>query len=299
MGLVLITFFLIQLIPGDPALAVAGDDAPPEVVEQVRHRLGLDQPLPTQFIDYVRGVLTGDFGESFRYNTPVLDFLLIRLPYTASLAATGIVVCLSVAVPLGLAIAVLTRNGRRRMLDFAFGAITGFLTAIPGYVKATILIVIFAIWLSVLPPSFVRNEPVVSMILPLAAMVIGPICVISRIIRREAADVFEQDYMRTARGWRVSSSTLYLRYALPNLLTTTLTVGAMILTSMIGSAVIIETVFAIPGIGSEVIAAIANRDYPLIQGAVLLVGTIALLLHAMVDILLASLDPRILGRHND
>ncbi|WP_333828793.1 ABC transporter permease [Pararhodobacter sp.] len=293
--LIALSFVMVQLIPGDPAVILAGEHATAAMIDHTRQQLGLDRALGVQFIAYAAMMLQGEFGTSFRLGIPVLDVLMVRLPYTISLATAGIVLVLAVAVPMGVTVGVLTRNGRRAWLDVGFGVVTGFLTAVPGYVKATLLILFLGIWAGLLPPSFSGSAPVVSMIMPLIALALGPICVIARVLRRETADVLEQDFMRTARGWRLGAAKLYVKYALPNLLTTTLTLSAMLMTSMIGSAVVIETVFSIPGVGRAVVEAIANRDYPLIQGAIIMIGTVALFLHLLVDILLGLFDPRTLG----
>ncbi len=159
--------------------------------------------------------------------------------------------------------------------------------------------VVFAVTLAVLPPAYSKNHVGTSFVLPVVALAIGPICTVARVVRRETAVVLEQDYMRTAKGWRLSALPLYAKYALPNLLTSTLTLSGLILTSMIGGAIIIETVFAWPGLGRGVVQAIANKDYPLIQGIILVLGILAAVLTLLVDVILGAIDPRTLGSKND
>ncbi|MDT0317017.1 ABC transporter permease [Streptomyces millisiae] len=301
--LLVLSFLIVQLIPGDPAVAIAGPDATAEDIAAIRGTLGLDRPILTQFLDYAGGVLTGDLGDSFQYRQPVETIIGNRLPFTAVLALHGIVVVLLVAVPVGMAVAIATRGGRRRWLDTAFGALTGFLDSVPGYIMATFLVVLFASGVGVLPllpPAYSPGDPNLSLILPVTALAVGPACTIARVVRRETAVVLGHDYMRTARGWRLRPGTLHLKYALPNLLTTTLTLSGLILSGMLGGALIIENVFALPGLGSGIIKAILDRDYPVIQGMVLVIGMIAALVHLVVDVLLALVDSRNLGgAHGD
>jgi peptide/nickel transport system permease protein len=161
---------------------------------------------------------------------------------------------------------------------------------------ATILVVIFGITLAVLPVAGAGGPA--SIILPVAALSIAPICSVARVVRRETATVLEQDFMRTARGHRLSAVRLYARHALPNLLTTALTLSGLVLSGMLGGAIIIETVFSWPGLGREVIAAIVNKDYPVIQGIILVLGAMAIVINLLIDIVLGVIDPRTLGGKN-
>jgi peptide/nickel transport system permease protein len=290
--LVVGTFAMVQLIPGDPAVQVAGPDAGPDHIALVRHDLGLDQPVATQFQHYISGLLHGDLGTSFATSEPVSQVIATRLPFTAQIALFAIVLVLLISVPLGMAIAVACRGGRRRWLDTSFTAATGLGGAVPEYVLGTLLVVVFAIQLGWLPASGADNMD--ALILPVAAISLGPICALSRIVRRETATVLDQDYMRTARGRRLPALRLYRRHALPNLMTSTLTVGGLILAGLLGGAVIIEIVFRFPGMGSRVVSAILSRDYPVIQGSVLVLGLLATALNLLVDVALGLLDPRTL-----
>ena len=299
-ALLVVSFGIVALIPGDPAVALAGPDATTTEVEALRHELGLDRPLPVQLADHVAGVLTGDLGTSFQYRQPVLDIIGSRLPFTATIAVTGIVVVLLVAVPLGMAVGALTRGGRRRWLDTAFGSVTGLLDAVPSYVMATGLVVLLATGVGLLdlyPPAYTARNPSGSLVLPVLAIVIGPVCTLSRVVRREVAVVLAQDHLRTARGWRLPPATILVRYALPNLMTSTLTLSGMIFSGMLGGALVIESVFALPGLGSGIIRAILDRDYPVIQGMVLVIGMLAALVTVLVDVVLGLIDPRTLGGH--
>lgn len=301
--LVAVSFLIVQLIPGDPAVALAGPDATTAQIEALRSRLRLDLPVWEQFAVYVGGLLQGDLGQSFMYGRPVAELIAARLPFTAAIALSSIVLVLLVSIPLGLTIGVLTRGGRRSWLDTGFGAVTGLLDSLPGYIFATLLVVLLGtgvgvLWL--LPPAYLASAPVASLVLPVLALSVGPICMVSRLVRRETAVALAEDYMRTARGWRLGTAALYLRNALPNLLTSTLTLSGLILGGMLGGALVIESVFALPGLGTGIIQAILNRDFPVIQGMVLVIGLVAALVNLLVDVLLGIVDPRTLGgRHAD
>src|SRR4029453_14969904 len=298
MALVVVSFLIVQLIPGDPAVAIAGADAEPADIDRIRHQLGLDLPLGQQFVTYVGHVMVGDLGTSFQYRKPVADIILSRLPFTATLALAGIITVLLIAIPVGMIVGLLTRGGRRNWLDTVFGVITGFLDSVPGYIAASFLVVLFALGIGlipVLPPAYSSRLPFESFILPVAALVIGPICTISRVVRRETAVVLENDYMRTARGWRLPLHKQYVKWALPNLLTTTLNLTGLIFGGMMGGAIVIESVFALPGLGTGIIKAILDRDYPVIQGMVIVIGMIAAFINLFIDIILGLIDSRNLG----
>lgn len=291
--LAILTFLIVPLIPGDPAIAILGPDATPASLAAMREKLHLDLPLWTQFGLYVQGLVTFDLGESFRYGSPVTTTILTKLPYTATLAFSSIAVVILVAIPLGVFIGVLTRGGRRPALATGFGAVAGFLASFPAYVVATLLIVVFAIGLKVLPAGGASGTG--AFVLPVAALALGPTFAVARVVRQETFDVLQQDYIRTARGRRIRAARLYLRHALPNLMASTLTLTGLVLAGLLGGAVIIETVFGLPGLGMEVVQAIIYRDYPVIQGIVLTIGAIAIAINLVIDILLGLIDPRTLG----
>ncbi|MDN4474152.1 ABC transporter permease [Demequina zhanjiangensis] len=288
--LVLLTFLIVPLIPGDPAAAILGADATPEAIAAMRERLGLDEPLPAQFVDYLRGLVTGDLGTSFHYGIPVTETIATKLGYTTTIAFGAIIVVLAVAIPLGMAVGVLTRGGRRPGLATTFGAVAGFLASFPSYVAATVLIIVFAIQLGWLPAGGASSTQ--AYILPIAALALGPTFAVARVVRQETYNVMQQDFMRTARGRRISAARLHLRHALPNLLASTLTLAGIILASLLGGAIIIETVFNLPGLGTEVVSAIIYRDYPVIQGIVLTIGLIAIAINLAIDVILGIIDPR-------
>lgn len=290
--LVVLTFAIVHLIPGDAARVVAGIDATPDQVAATRADLGLDQPLLVQFWTYFSGVLTGDLGTSFRTHQPVAEVIVNRLPFTLSIAVLGIALTLVVSVVLGLTVAGLTRGNRNPWLDRAFAWATAVVLALPVYVIGAILVVVFAVTWRLLPAAGATS--LASYVLPTLAIASGPIASMARLVRREAAVVLEQDYMRTARGWRISQWRQHIRHATPNLLASTLTLSGLILASMIGGAIIVEAVFAWPGLGRAVVDSIIDRDYPLTRGIILTIGGIAIVLNIAIDVVLALVDPRTL-----
>jgi peptide/nickel transport system permease protein len=294
--LTVVTFLIVPLIPGDPAVVAAGDGATAEQIERVRISLGLDQPLLSQFFGYFGGVLRGDLGVSFISGESVAAVIASRFPYTAEIALLAIFLVLVIAVPLGMTVAILTRGGRMQWLDTVFNVLTGLFYSLPQYVMATFLVVVFAVTLGWFPAGGAATLS--SLVLPTVALMLGPTCTIARIVRREAAVVLDKDYVRTARGWRLTPARTHLRYVLPNLVTTTLTLSGLILAAQLGGAVVIETVFAWPGLGHGIVTAILNRDYPVIRGTILVLGMLATFIVLIVDVLLAVIDPRNLGGGN-
>nr|WP_165143132.1 ABC transporter permease [Microbacterium endophyticum] len=295
--LVFVTFFIVQLIPGDPASAIAGEDASQVEVDQIRVELGLDQPILVQLGNYLAQVAQGDFGISFQYGVPATTIVGAAAPYTISIAFIALIVFLTLGLALGMTVGIITRGDRHRWLDHTFNIGAGTVSSIPAYVQATILVAVFAVWLALLPPAYSpAYSPIESAVLPIAALSIGGIASVARIVRREASVILEQDYMRTARGWRLPSATLYAKHMLPNLLTTALTLSGIILTALLGSTLIVEAVFAWPGLGSVVVQAISEyKDYPVIRAAVFVIGTISLVFTLVIDIVLGLIDPRTLG----
>jgi peptide/nickel transport system permease protein len=289
--LVVATFLIVPLIPGDPAIAILGTQATKASIAALHLRLHLDDPLPVRFAAYLGGLAHLDLGTSFRYGTPVGTVIATKLPYTLSLAGYAIVLVLVVSVPLGMLVGVLTRGGRRRGLAVGFGAIAGLFASVPMYVAGTLLIVVFAITLKLLPAGGVTSQT--SAILPVLALALGPTFAMARVVRQETQELVALDYMRTARGHRLPAARLYLQHALPNLLTSTLTLAGIILAGIIGGTVVVESVFAFPGIGQEVVQAIIYKDYPVVQGIVLVIGSMAIAVNLVIDLILAVVDPRL------
>ncbi|MER7070260.1 ABC transporter permease [Terrabacter sp. NPDC000476] len=288
--LVTLSFLMIHLVPGDPVRAALGMTAPTELVEAKRQALGLDDPLPTQYVHYLGNLLRGDLGESITSQLPVSETISQRLPATASLAVLAFLVAVAVAVPLGVAVAVATRRGRRRRTELAFAGSSVVLGAIPDFLVGVALVAVFAVGLGWFPVA--GRTDASSYVLPVLALAIGPAAVLARIVRVEMIAVLETDYVRTARAKRLPPRRIHLRHALPNAVTATLTLGGMLLASMIAGTVLVENVFSWPGLGSTIVQSIVTKDYPVVQGTVLVYGLGVLVINTLVDVALAVLDPR-------
>lgn len=288
--LVTAAFLMIHLIPGDPVRESLGLTAPPDVVAARREALGLNDPLPVQYWHYLTGLFRGEFGTSLISGTPVADLIGDRLPATLQLAVSAFLVVIVVAVPLGVVMAVLTKGGRNRGGELAFTSASVVLAAIPEFLLAVGLVSLFAVQLGWLPVA--GNDAPGSFVLPVLALAAGPAAVLARIVRVELLSVLGTDFVRTARAKRLPARLVYVRHALPNAVTATLTLGAMMLAALVAGTVLVENVFAWPGLGSTIVGSIQQKDYPAVQGIVLVYGAGVLLVNLAVDVVLALLDPR-------
>lgn len=288
--LVTLAFLMIHLIPGDPVRAALGVTAPAELVEARREALGLNDPLVVQYLSYIGNLLTGDFGISMTSGEPVADTIAQRLPASAGLALISFGVIMVVSIPFGLLMAVFTRGGRRRGLELGFTSTSAVISAIPDFLLAVGLIFVFGVTLGWMPVA--GRDGAISYVLPVLALSFGPALVMARIVRVEALAVLGQDFVRTARAKRLPPWKVYLRHAFPNALTSTLTIGGLLLSSMIVGTVLVENVFAWPGMGMTIVQSILAKDYPMVQTAVLVYGLAVLLVNLVVDLLLAVVDPR-------
>jgi peptide/nickel transport system permease protein len=295
-ALVTATFAATHLVPGDPARAGLGPTAPASQIEARRALLRLDEPLLSQYGHYVGGILKGDLRRSFVSNQPVAETIRQRFPATARLAGLAFALTLLVAIPLGMVAAILTRGDRSRGFAGGFSFGTGLVISVPDYLCAVGLVALFGVTLHWLPIAGASGWD--SYVLPVVALAALPAGVLARIARVETLRVLDQEYMRVARSKRLPRRLIYLRHALPNTLTATLTLGGLLLGGLVAGTVIIENVFAWPGLGSAITQAIEQKDYPLVQGIVLVLGGIALIVNLIVDALLALLDPQSLIRES-
>ncbi|WP_405943560.1 ABC transporter permease [Streptomyces sp. NBC_01020] len=283
-------FLMIHLVPGDPVRAALGMTAPTELVEARRQALGLDDPLWVQYGHYLGNLFTGDFGTSMTSNLPVAQVIGDRLPATLALAVPAFVVVVALAIPLGVLFAVLTRGGRRRGVELGFTSVSVFLAAVPEFLVAVGLVAFFAVRLGWFPVA--GSGGASTFVLPVTALATGATAVLARIVRVEMLSVLGDDFVRTARAKRLPARLVYVRHALPSALTATLTLGGLMLTAMVAGTVLVENVFAWPGLGSTIVQSILAKDYPTVQGIVLVYGIGVLLVNLAVDVLLALLDPR-------
>ncbi|NRI65405.1 peptide ABC transporter permease [Rhodococcus sp. ACPA4] len=295
-ALVTAAFLMLQLIPGDPVRLALGMNAPVELVESTRSALGYDLPLWQQYFRFIGGLLTGDPGDSITLRTPVLEVIGSRLPATLELAVLTVITVLVLAIPIGLAFAALTRGGRRRGVEIGYTATSGALAVVPEFMFGTALVYLFAVTFPILPVA--GRGGIETYILPVAAMSIGATASMSRIVRAEALGVLDMDYIRTARAKRMPMARLYFRHAMPNLLTSTLTLAGLLLGGLIAGTVLVESIFAWPGMGLALVKSITEKDYPLAQTLVVVYGSIVLLVNFIVDVVLALIDPRSTIREN-
>jgi ABC-type dipeptide/oligopeptide/nickel transport system permease component len=289
---VLITaaFLMIHLIPGDPVRAALGPTASAELVNARRAALGLNDPLWLQYLTYLKDLLTGDMRTSTISGLPVSQVIGDRLPATLELAVYAFVLAIVVAVSLGVAMAVLTRGGRRRPAELAFTSTSAVLAVIPEFLLAVGLVYVFGVQLGWAPVA--GRDGLDSYVLPVVSLAVGPAAVLARIVRVEMLTVLQADYVRTARAKRLPDRVIYLRHALPNALTATITLGGLLLSAMVAGTVLAENVFAWPGLGSTIVQSILAKDYPVVQGVVLVYGLGVLVVNLAVDVVLALMDPR-------
>lgn len=288
--LVTASFLMIYLIPGDPVRAALGPTAPASLVEAKREDLGLNDPLVVQYWHYLQGLATGDLGTSLVSQLPVSQVVSQRLPATIQLALFAFLLAIAIAVPLGVVMGVLTRRNHGRRTELAFTSGSVVLGIIPDFLIGVGLVYVFAVSLGWLPVA--GNDSPASYIMPVLALAIGPAAILARFIRVEMVNVLEADFIRTAHAKRLPARVVYLGHALPNALTASLTVAGLILGAMVAGTVLVENVFAWPGLGSTIVQSILNKDYSVVQAIVLVYGVGVLLVNTVVDITLSVLDPR-------
>lgn len=290
-----IIFSLIHLTPGDPVIVMLGEEASPEARDSLRRQLGLDQPLPLQFVAWFGRVLQGDLGRSIRTNQPVSEAILQRLPVTIELALLAMLISLSIAVPAGM-IAAIRRNSNADLASTVFSLLG---VSMPNFLLAVFLIYIFSLQLRLLPPIGYVNPfqdlgaNIKGMIMPALTLGTALAAVVARLMRSSLLEVLNQDYVRTAWAKGLRENAVLRRHALKNSMIPVITVVGLQLGNLLGSAIVTETIFALPGVGRLVIDSIFQRDFPLVQGVVLYLALIFLLINLAVDLMYAYLDPRI------
>ena len=297
-AIVTLVFVAVQTVPGDPALILlsgngSGGSASPEAVEALRHRLGLDRPVLVQYGDYLLKLVTGDLGTSYQQQRPVTDLILGRLPNTLELVLVVAVLSVAAGVALGAAAA---RGGR------VANAFVSFFTALgisaPVYVVGTVLVFVVAVSFHVLPAGgFTQfaEDPVRHLqllILPTIAIALGLTSVIARTTRSAVLETIDQDWVRTARSLGLSRDRVFRGSVLRNSLTPVATVVGLEVGALLGSTVLVERVFSWPGLSTLLIDGVNNRDYPVIQGVVIVTAALFILINILVDVLYTVLDPR-------
>ncbi|BBY15285.1 ABC transporter permease [Mycolicibacterium litorale] len=294
-GVLIVVFALVQLVPGDPVRIALGTRYTPEAYEALRSASGLDRPLIVQFFSYLGNALTGDLGVSFRNGDPVTATLLDRLPATVSLGLVGIVFAMLIAVPAGIYSAL--HEGRAS--DAIVRITSQFGVSIPDFWLGILLIALFSSTLGWLPTSGYRplfDDPagwLRHIILPGLTVGVVAAAIMTRYIRSAVLEVASTGYVRTARSKGLPPRVVTARHTVRNALIPVLTITGIQLATILGGVIVVEVVFAWPGLGRLVYNAVAARDYPVIQGAVLLMAALFLLINLIVDVLYAVVDPRI------
>ncbi|WP_297528425.1 nickel ABC transporter permease [Thiohalobacter sp.] len=287
LGVALLVFLLIHLIPGDPVDVMLGESASAADREALRQNLGLDRPLGAQLLAWFEGLARLDLGLSLHERQPVTRLIAERLPATLELAAAGLGVTLLLALPLGLLAAA------RRNTPWDRGAMVFSLlgVSIPNFWLGPLLILVFSLWLGWFPVS--GREAPASVVLPALTLGLSLAAILSRMVRSSLLEVLGEDYIRTARAKGLDARRVLLGHALPNALLPVITVIGLQLGALLAGAVITETIFSWPGIGLLTIEAIQTRDYPLVQGCVLFIALAYVLINMFTDLLYGFIDPRI------
>jgi|HigsolmetaAR204D_1030405.scaffolds.fasta_scaffold01471_5 ABC-type dipeptide/oligopeptide/nickel transport system permease component len=286
-GISIFSFALIHMIPGDPIRIMLGENASAEQVHALREQLGLNDPLPTQYLNYMTGVLQGDLGTSFKTGRPVLTEILERFPATVKLAASG----MALAICIGITMGVLAAKFKDTFIDFTAMSIATLGVSIPNFWLGILLILLFTVklgWFPIAGGTGLRD-----LVLPAVTLGVLASTVISRLTRAGMVEVLSQDYIRTARAKGLHERAVLFVHAFRNAMIPVVTIIGLQIASLLGGTVIIERVFDWPGLGSLAINAIASRDFPLVQGIILFIGVIFVLVNLLVDILYSLIDPRI------
>lgn len=294
-GVLIVVFALVHLVPGDPVRIALGTRYTPEAYEALRQAGGLDRPLISQFFGYLGNALTGNLGVSFRNGDPVTEVLLERLPATVSLAAVGILLALAIALPAGIYAAL--REGRAADAIVRITSQFGF--SVPDFWLGILLVSLFSTVLGWLPTSGYRpllEDPggwLRHVILPGLTVGLVAAAIMTRYVRSAVLEVAAMGYVRTARSKGLAPRVVTMRHTVRNALVPILTITGIQLATILSGVIVVEVVFAWPGLGRLVFNSVAARDYPVIQGAVLLMAVLFLVVNLLVDVLYAIVDPRI------
>lgn len=286
-GVSTMVFLFLHLVPGDPVAIMLGDTAQATDVEAMRRQLGLDRPLAVQYVSFLGGLLVGDLGESLYGQEPVSSIIALRLPYTAALAGASLIVALLIALPAGVYSGV-KRGG---IGDAAVTIITFLGIAMPNFWLGPLLIILFSIKLGWLPVS--GSGTVLHLVLPAVTLGTALAAFLARMTRSGLVEVLGEPYIRTARAKGLSSLEVYGRHGLRNALIPVVTLVSLQLGGLLGGSVITEQIFGWPGLGRELLLAIQRRDYPLVQGCVLVIAVGYVLANLLADLIYGLVDPRI------
>ena len=295
-GVSLAVFALVHLVPGDPIRVALGTRYTPESYEKLLAASGLDRPLVEQYFDYISNLFQGDFGISFRSGEPVAQLIFDRLPATASLAAFGIIFALVIAIPLGVIAALRAGKASDGLIRF----VSQLGVSLPDFWTAMLLILLLSATWQLLPSSgyvpITENfwEWLQHVIIPGSTVGLIAAAIITRYVRSAVLEIVNSDFVRTAKSKGIPFRKVLFSHILKNSLTPILTIAGVQFATMLGGVIVIEVVTAWPGLGRLVFDSVSTRDYPVIQGAVLLIAVVFLVVNLIVDLLLAKVDPRVL-----
>jgi ABC-type dipeptide/oligopeptide/nickel transport system permease component len=282
-----LVFLMIHIVPGDPVEQMLGEGAAPGEVANLRHTLGLDRPLLAQYGHYLRDLAHGDLGQSFKFQAPVRRIILERYPATLQLAFLAIVVCAAIAIPAG----VLAAQRRGHAADRAVGVLTLFGLAVPNFALGPVLILLFSIELGLLPVS--GRGSAANYILPAATLGAALAAILTRMVRGAMLEELSSDYVRTARAKGLSTRAVLFRHALRNALIPIVTILGLQFGTLLAGTIVTETIFSWPGIGRLTVQAISARDYPLLQGCILVIALSYVVVNFITDVLYSLIDPRV------
>ena len=290
-----IVFVIARVVPGDPAAVMLGSNATPADVAALRTQLGLDRPLPVQFVLYLRDILSFDLGNSIFLNRPVVSALAERAELTGWLTGLSVAIAVLIGVPVGVLAAV----KRGTPLDHVVTAVAMLAASLPSFWVGLTLIEYFAVKLGWFPvagygdPGAGLGERLHHLVLPAVALGLPNSALIIRFTRTSMLDVLHEDYVRTAKAKGLGPATVIVKHAFRNALIPVLTVIGLTIATLIGGAIVTETVFGLPGVGNLIVSAVLRRDYPVIQGALLIISGLYVLINMAVDLLYAVADPRV------
>lgn len=292
----MLTFVAFSIIPGDAAIARMGTEATEEQLEQMREKMGLNDPLPERYVRWLGDALHGDFGESFQYrNTAVSELLALRLPVTVVLSLLSLVIILIVSIPLGI----ISAKHSGRWLDTLISQLTQITMAVPAFFLGILLTYIFGLILKWFQPgAFVSLDEsifgcLVYLIFPAIAIALPKIAMVVKFLRNSLLSEINKDYVRTAYSKGNTKNAVLYKHVLKNALIPVITFVALIIAEILAGSIIVEQVFSVPGVGRLLVSAISNRDYPVVQAVVTYVTAVVVVISFIVDVLYQLIDPRV------
>jgi peptide/nickel transport system permease protein len=291
-GVLILTFLLIHLVPGDPVEVMLGESASSADRETLRQELGLNQPIITQFVSYITKLARGDFGVSIHTKTPIIEMIKSRYPATLKLAFVSLIIGLAIGVPMGVYAAIMAGHWQ----DFVVTIVSVRFSAMPAFWLGPMLMLLFAVWLGWLPVSGMDSPT--SIILPAITLGFGLSAILTRMTRTSLLEVLGDDYIRTARAKGLGEKTVIFRHALRAALLPIITIVGLQMGSLLAGTVITETIFSWDGIGRLLVESIEKRDYPITQACVLVVALSYVLVNLLTDILYRIADPRVKFHHD-